>query len=77
MEKDAPRTVEGRAVWHLLTATERQLRVVQGAVVGFDLGAMLAVARAMGVCPVAAAELLTAAEPVAVHHMNERIKSDD
>ena len=47
-----------------------QLRVIPGAVVGFDMGAALDLGAALGVPRIAAAELLTIIEAVAVRQMN-------
>jgi len=51
----------------------RQLRVIPGAVIGFDLGAMMTMGTALGVPPLAAAELLPEIEATAVQKMNERL----
>jgi hypothetical protein len=53
-----------------------QLRAVPGAVLGWDLGAGLALAAALGVPALAAAELLPAIEAVAVRKLNERMSRD-
>jgi hypothetical protein len=52
-----------------------QLRVVPGAVLGWDIGAAMALGSALGVNPLIAAELLPALEAVAVTAINEQIKS--
>ena len=55
-----------------------QLRIApSGGIIGWDLGAALALARALGVPGVVVAELLPAVEAVMVAKMNERITSGD
>ncbi len=48
-----------------------------GGVLGWDMGAALAVAAALGVPGVAVAELLPAIEAVMVAKLNERVASSD
>ncbi len=50
-----------------------QLRVVPGAVLGWDLGAALAMAQALGIDPMVAAELLPEIEAVMVRKLNEQM----
>ncbi len=50
-----------------------QLRVIPGAVLGWDLGAALALAKALGVNTLIAAELLPEIEAVMVRKLNEQI----
>jgi hypothetical protein len=50
-----------------------QLRVVPGAVLGWDMGAALALAQALGVNTLIAAELLPEIEAVMVRKLNEQI----
>ena len=50
-----------------------QLRVIPGAVIGWDMGAALALAGALGVDPMTAAELLPEIEAVMVRKLNEQI----
>ena len=50
-----------------------QLRVIPGAVIGWDMGAALAFAAALGIEPLAAAELLPEIEAVMVRKLNEAI----
>ena len=69
-----PATVEGWQVWDLALRMSGQLRAVPGAVLGWDLGAGLALAAALGVPALAAAELLPAIEAVAVRSINERME---
>ncbi len=50
-----------------------QLRVIPGAVIGWDMGAALALAAALGIDPMVAAELLPEIEAVMVRRLNETI----
>ncbi|MBB1492524.1 hypothetical protein H5395_13475 [Paracoccus sp. MC1854] len=54
-----------------------QLRVVPGAVVGWDMGAALAMAQALGVNVLIVAELLPEIEAVMVRRLNERLAETD
>lgn len=51
-----------------------QLRAIPGAVLGLDMGAALAMAQALGIDTLVAAELLPAIEAVRVRKLNERIE---
>jgi hypothetical protein len=51
-----------------------QLRAVPTAILGWDFGAALAMARALGVNPVVAAEVLPEIEAIAIRQMNDRLK---
>ncbi|WP_234222165.1 DUF7697 family protein [Ruegeria pomeroyi] len=51
-----------------------QLRVLPGAVIGWDLTAALALGAALGVPPTAAAELLPVIEAVMVAKNNEQME---
>jgi hypothetical protein len=51
--------------------------VIPGAVLGWDMGAALAMANALGIAPLIAAELLPEVEAVMVRKLNEQIASDD
>nr|WP_255434975.1 hypothetical protein [Paracoccus sp. MC1862] len=53
------------------------MRVIPGAVVGWDLGAALSMAQALGVSALIAAELLPAIEAVMVRRLNEQMASSD
>jgi len=65
-------------VWDLVGRLGGQLRVApSGGVLGWDMGAALALARALGVDPAPVAELLPAIEAVMVGKLNERIASGD
>ena len=72
---NAAQSVEGAGVWDLALKLGGQLRVVPGAVIGWDLGAAMALAQALGVNPLAAAEILPAIEAVAVRAINEQLRS--
>jgi hypothetical protein len=48
--------------------------VIPGAVLGWDMGAALAVARALGINTLIAAELLPEIEAVMVHKLNEQME---
>ena len=54
-----------------------QLRVIPGAVLGWDMGAALAMAQALGITPLIAAELLPEIKAGMVRKLNEQIASDD
>jgi hypothetical protein len=68
-------------VWDLALRMGGQLRVATGlsgvVVIGWDLGTALALASALGVPAIAAAELLPAIEAVAVAGINARIPQVD
>jgi hypothetical protein len=72
---EPPRTHEGWQVWDLAQRLGGQLRAVPGAVIGWDMGAALAMAEALGVPPIAAAELLPSIEAVMVSKINEQMGS--
>ena len=61
-----PQTLEGWQVWDLALRLGGQLRAVPGAVLGWDLGAAMAMAAALGVEPLLAAEVLPDLEAIAV-----------
>ncbi|WP_428542662.1 DUF7697 family protein [Profundibacter sp.] len=44
-----------------------------GGVIGWDMGTALALALALGVCPIATAEILPAIEAVMVRKLNEQM----
>ncbi len=52
-----------------------QLRVVPGAVLGWDLGTAIAMASALGINPLIVAEILPALEAVTVKALNDKIVS--
>ena len=53
-----------------------QLRVIPGAVIGWDMGAALSLSAALGVGPMAAAELLPEIEGMMVRGLNAQIRTD-
>jgi len=63
-------------VWRLTGLIEGQLRVIPGAVVGFDLTAALAAADAIGLDRAAVVELLPVIEARMVAAVNKQIASD-
>ena len=71
---------EGIAVWDLVQRLGGQLRLVTGQhgaiVIGWDMTAALAMARALGIPPLAVAELLPPIEAVMVRKLNEQLSSD-
>jgi hypothetical protein len=68
-----PQTEDGWQVWDLVGRLGGQLRVIPSAVLGWDMGAALALARALGIDPLIAAELLPEIEAVMVRKLNEQI----
>lgn len=72
-----PGSVEGWQVWDLALRLGGQVRAAQGAVLGWDLGAALALAEALGVNRLIAAELLPEIEAVAMARINERLGGQD
>jgi hypothetical protein len=52
-----------------------QLRAIPGAVLGWDLGAGLALAEALGVNAVVAAEILPEIEAIAIRAINDELKA--
>jgi len=47
-----------------------------GGVIGWDLVTALSLGSALGICPMATAELLPAIEPVMVRKLNEQMDQD-
>ena len=68
-----PLSFEGWQVWDLVGRLGGQLRVAPGAVLGWDMGAALAMAQALGVNTLIAAELLPEIEAVMVRKLNEQL----
>ena len=68
-----PQTFDGWQVWDLALRLGGQLRVIPGAVIGWDMGAALALGAALGIEPLIAAELLPEIEAVMVRRLNEAI----
>jgi hypothetical protein len=58
-------------VWDLAQRMGGQIRVIQGAVLGWDMTAALAMASALGISPRAVVELLPVIEAVMVRELNE------
>ena len=64
-------------VWDLAGRIGGQIRVApSGAILGWDMGAALALARALGVDPAPVAELLPTIEAVMVGKMNEQMEQE-
>ncbi len=68
-----PLSVEGWQVWDLVGRLSGQLRMAPGAVLGWDMGAALAMAQALGINTLIVAELLPEIEAVMVRKVNEQI----
>ena len=68
--------MEGAQVWDLAQRLGGQMRVIPGAVIGWDMGAALALGAALGIPPPAIAELLPALEAVMVRRVNEQIAAN-
>ncbi len=58
-------------MWDLAQRMGGQIRVIQGAVLGWDMTAALAMASALGISPRAVVELLPVIEAVMVRELNE------
>ena len=63
-------------MWHLAQQLGGQVRAVPGAVIGFDMTAALAMARASGVDEAAAADMLPVIEAAMVRRMNEKAEGE-
>ena len=76
-----PLTLEGWQVWDLAQRLTGQLRIATGmggaTVLGWDMGAAITIARALGVDPLIAAECLPEIEAVMVRKFNEQMASGD
>ena len=68
-----PTTFEGWQVWDLVSRLGGQLRMLPGPVIGWDMAAALALGHALGIPPLAMAELLPAVEAVMVTKLNEQM----
>ena len=66
--------MDGWQVWDLVGRLGGQLRVIPGAVLGWDIGAALALAQALGIDALIAAELLPEIEAVMVRKLNEQME---
>jgi len=70
-------TIEGVQVWDLVGRLGGQMRIApSGGIIGWDMTAALALARALGVPRVAVAELLPAIETVMVAKLFERMEQE-
>jgi hypothetical protein len=72
-----PQTFEGAQVWDLVGRLGGQLRATQQTILGWDMGAALSMAQALGVNSLAAMELLPEIEAVMVKRVNEQIGGQD
>ena len=72
-----PQTHDGWQVWDLVGRLGGQMRVAGKAVIGWDMGAAMALASALGVNPMVAAELLPELEAVMVRRINEKIGAEE
>lgn len=72
-----PQTHDGWQVWDLVCRLGGQTRVAGKAVIGWDMGSALALAHALGLNPMVAAELLPELEAVMVRRINEKIGTED
>ena len=64
-------------IWDLVGRLGGQLRATKQIVLGWDMGAALAMARALGINGLVAMELLPEIEAVMVKKVNERIGEQD
>ena len=64
-------------MWDLVARLGGQMRVVGKAVLGWDMAAAFALARALGLNPMVVAELLPELEAVMVRRINEKIGDPD
>ena len=72
-----PLSHDGWQVWDLVGRLGGQMRVAGKAVLGWDMGAAFALARALGLNPMVVAELLPELEAVMVRRINEKIGAED
>ena len=71
-----PQTQDGWQVWDLVGRLGGQVRVVPGAVLGWDMSAALSLASALGIDMLIAAELLPEIEAVMVRKLNEQMEGN-
>ena len=64
-------------IWDLVGRLGGQLRATKQIILGWDMGAALAMARALGINGLVAMELLPEIEAVMVKKVNERIGEQD
>jgi hypothetical protein len=67
--------LEGWQVWDLVQRLGGQLRIAGNAVIGWDMGAALQLGAALGMCPLAIAELLPPIEAVMVRKINQEMRA--
>jgi hypothetical protein len=72
-----PQTHDGWQVWDLVARLGGQMRIAGKSVIGWDMGAAMALARSLGLNPMVAAELLPELEAVMVRRINEKIGAED
>ena len=72
---NAPQTFEGWQIWDLVQRLGGQLRVAGSAVIGWDMNAALQLGAALGISPMAIADLLPPIEAVMVRKINEEMRS--
>ena len=71
-----PQTHEGRQVWDLVQHLDGQVRLSgMGGLIGYDMTAALAMARALGVDEAAVAVLLPEVEAAMVRKVREQMES--
>ena len=71
-----PLSWEGTQVWDLAQRLGGQLRILPGAVIGWDMGAALSLGHALGVSALAMAEFLPPIEAVMVRKINETLATE-
>lgn len=71
-----PTTREGWQIWDLTRRMQNQLRTEGRVVIGFDLGAVMTFASALGIAPAAVAEFMPAIESAACHKLNEETRQN-
>lgn len=71
-----PVTFEGWQIWDLVGRLGGQIRATPGAVLGWDMGAALALASGLGIDALIAAELLPGIEAVMVRKLNEEMEGE-
>ena len=65
-------------IWDLVTRLGGQMRITAaGTIVGWDFGAALAMASALGIDPAPVAEILPALEAVMIRALNEQREMSD
>ena len=72
-----PLSLDGWQVWDLVGRLGGQVRVAGKAVLGWDMSAAMALAQALGLNPMVAAELLPELEAVMVRRINEKITASE